>query len=446
MYTAYYSDIIRNILHKKGNIMISVEILKNIIINQKERIKGNYIPREYLSKIERFKNLKHIIVITGHRRAGKSIFLYEIINKFYSKDEIFYINFEDERLIGFNSNDFEQLMETFIRLWGDKKTVFFDEIQNVENWELFINRLYEDGYKIYITGSNSTLLSSELSTHLTGRHIDLTIYPFSMREMLIYNNISYSDIDLYKNTNRAKILSIFDIYINEGGFPEYIISKEKLILEMLFSDVISKDIIMRYNIDKIRAFKDITRYLVSNFSNHFSYNKIKNIFNIGSVHTVKNYVEYLKSTYMIDILEQFSYSLKNIEQYKKKIYLIDNGLGNAIRFRNTRDIGNLYENCVFIELKRRQKEIYFWKDRNGKEVDFLIKSNNKEIELIQVSYDINDNKTYKRETTALLNGLDEFGIKRGTIISESLDEIRKIKGREIHFVPLWKWLLQEKVK
>ncbi len=120
--------------------MISVEILKNIIINQKERIKGNYIPRECLSKIERFKNLKHIIVITGHRRAGKSIFLYEIINKFYSKDEIFYINFEDERLIGFNSNDFEQLMETFIRLWGDKKTVFFDEIQNVENWELFINR------------------------------------------------------------------------------------------------------------------------------------------------------------------------------------------------------------------------------------------------------------------------------------------------------------------
>ncbi|MFH1416309.1 MAG: ATP-binding protein [Elusimicrobiota bacterium] len=420
-------------------------ILKQVIIEQKELLKEpeQYVKREVLKEVPGLIDLKHILVITGHRRSGKSVLLSQIINGFYGKDNVFYINFDDERIAGLNVKDLNRVIEIQISLFGNKKTVFLDEIQNIAGWESFVARLFNEGYKIFITGSNAKLLSSELSTLLTGRHMDIDVYPFSFLEYLKYKGVKYEEKMLYKTADRAKLKKYFEKYLHLGGFPEAVQNDRLDILRSLFTDVITKDVIRRYNIRNVKTMEEIARFLLSNAANEFSYNRIKNVYNLGSVHTAKNYTQYLESTFMFSELPRFSHSVKDTHSKVKKIYVIDNGLMEAVGYSSSQDIGRMYENLVFMELKRRKKEIYYYKDNAGKEVDFIIREGRKVKECIQVCFNIDDIKTQKRETSSLIRAMEKFNLAEGKIITCEKEDAVNEKGKNIKIIPLWKWLLEE---
>ncbi len=427
--------------------MIEEGLLKQVLIEQKEIIKpsSEYVERELIKKVPRFHKLKHIVVITGHRRAGKSVFLSQIIHKYYGIDEVYYLNFDDERLVSLKCEDMNRVMEVLHILFGDKKVIFLDEIQNLEGWERFVARLYNQGYKIYITGSNARLLSSELATLLTGRYVEIELFPFSFREFLIYKGFHIDDMvkqkTYYKTETKAHLRKLLDEYLITGGFPENVRYKESVILRKLFSDVITKDVVNRYKIKEVKTIKEIAHYLLSNSSKEFSYNRIKNIYSLGSVHTVKNYIEYLTSTYMFFELPRFSHSLKEIHTRIKKIYVIDNGLIDAVGFSSSPDIGRLYENLAFVELRRNGADLYYYKDKRGREIDFVVRDKRSVKEAIQVCFNVNNDEVLKREVSGLIYGLKELGLKKGLIITSGLEDRKRIRGYDIKFLPLWKWLL-----
>ena len=425
--------------------MIRETILKQVLIEQRELIKPSleYVERELLPLALSLSKLRHIVVITGHRRAGKSVFLSQIIHKLYGMENVYYLNVDDERLASLKVEDMNSVMEVFMSLFGEKKIIFLDEIQNLDGWERFVSRLHNEGYKIYLTGSNAKLLSSELATLLTGRYIEMEIYPFSFREFLRFRGIEVIEKMLYKTDSRAKIRKLFDEYLMTGGFPEVVHYGKTPILRTLFSDVITKDVVGRYKVRESRTIKEIAHFLISNAAKEFSYNRIKNIYGLGSVHTVKNYVEYLKSTYMFFELSRFSHSLKEVHTKIKKIYIVDNGFIESVGFSSTINTGRLYENLVFDELKRKRKEIYYYKDKAAKEVDFLIRKGKKVKECIQVCSNPGEETTLQREIKGLLIGMDEFNLKKGVIISGNREDEIEISGKRIEFIPLWKWLLVE---
>ncbi|CAD7766681.1 MAG: AAA domain protein [Candidatus Argoarchaeum ethanivorans] len=284
--------------------------LKEIVVQQREELKrkDRGLKRENLEEIGRYLKIPHVLIISGVRRSGKSTLLTQIMSEWYDC-QFYYLNFEDERLISFSAEeDFDILYQVFLELYGEQKTFFFDEIQNVSGWERFVRRMYERDNKFVITGSNARFLSSELATHLTGRHLMTEMYPFSFREFLRLNKAEPGENFEYIAEERAKISKHLSQYIEDGGFPEYLRYGEKEILHRLFGDIIYRDILVRYGIRETKTFQEIANYLMANVSNTVSYNRLKNIFNLGSVNTVKNYAEYLESSFLIFFVDRFSYS------------------------------------------------------------------------------------------------------------------------------------------
>jgi len=415
--------------------------LEQIVLDQKERLskmKEGY-PRDKLSEVPELIKHKINIVVTGHRRSGKSTFLLQWMKKYYHSN-FYYLDFSDERLVDFKTTDFQLLYEIFLEQYGEKDIFYFDELQGKKyDWNRFVNRLYSEGKRFFITGSNADLLSKEISTYLTGRHFDIMIYPFSFKEYLGYHNFNKN----YASTlGKAEAIKYFNNYIKQGGFPEVIVYNTTDILENIYQDVINTDILNRYKIKEEIEFKKMTLFLMSNFAREFSYTSIKNNFNLGSTNTAKKYISYLTNTYLLFELTKYDYSLKKQDTYSKKIYCIDTGLISKTSFNFSENIGRLYENTVFIELKRRGKNIYFWKDKSDYEIDFLITDKNKVNSLIQVAYDLSNPKTKEREVKALLSGLNEFKLKEGIIITKDLDKEEKIDNKIIKYIPIWKWLLE----
>jgi len=415
--------------------------LEQIVLDQKERLskmKEGY-PRDKLSEVPELIKHKINIVVTGHRRGGKSTFLLQWMKKYYHSN-FYYLDFSDERLVDFKTTDFQLLYEIFLEQYGEKDIFYFDELQGKKyDWNRFVNRLYSEGKRFFITGSNADLLSKEISTYLTGRHFDIMIYPFSFKEYLGYHNFNKN----YASTlGKAEAIKYFNNYIKQGGFPEVIVYNTTDILENIYQDVINTDILNRYKIKEEIEFKKMTLFLMSNFAREFSYTSIKNNFNLGSTNTAKKYISYLTNTYLLFELTKYDYSLKKQDTYSKKIYCIDTGLISKTSFNFSENIGRLYENTVFIELKRRGKNIYFWKDKSDYEIDFLITDKNKVNSLIQVAYDLSNPKTKEREVKALLSGLNEFKLKEGIIITKDLDKEEKIDNKIIKYIPIWKWLLE----
>lgn len=313
-----------------------------------------------------------------------------------------------------------------------------DEIQNVQKWERFARRIFEEGYKIFITGSNAKLLSSELATHLTGRYYKIELYPFSFEEFLRFNKVDYDQITSKKE---AKILKNFDSYLEGGGFPEYVKNKKNESLEKIFEDIIYRDLLTRFRIREIKNFKLLINYLFTNFTGETNYNSLKNLLDFKSATTVKNYIEFMQESYMVFELFKYDYSLKKQYVSNKKIYVIDNGIRNAVAFSFTKDSGKLLENMIFLELTRREKDIFYYKGK--KECDFLIRKGLRISEAIQVSQSLDNPETVKRELDGLLEAMEKFKLKKGLIITESQEEERKIKGKKITIVPAWKWLLEK---
>ncbi|MDD3976118.1 MAG: ATP-binding protein [Candidatus ainarchaeum sp.] len=416
------------------------DYLERIILDQSEDLKqiDLGLPRDKLLDLDTQIKSKINIIITGVRRCGKSTLLLQIMNKYY-KNKFYYLRFADERLSDIKIDDYQKIYEIFQSNFNMNNIFFFDEIQGKPNWDKFVNRLYETGNKFYITGSNSELLSKEISTYLTGRHLDVELYPFSFKEYLNFKKIN---LDYRYSKNLIKIEKELNNYIKIGGFPQVVVENNLVLLEEIYEDIINKDILLRYNLNDVAIFKKIALFLISNISKEFSYNSIKKMYDIGNSDTVRNYVYYLKNAYLLFELPKYDYSLKKQESYSKKIYAIDTGLINKLAFSFSENIGRLYENLVFIELKRRNKRIYFWKDKSNYEIDFIILEKNKVTSLIQVVYDLSDLKTKEREIRGLISGLKEFKLKEGIIITKDLDKKEKIDNLTIKYIPLWKWLLE----
>jgi hypothetical protein len=384
------------------------------------------------TKFDKYLKTEQIVVISGIRRSGKSTLLKQFSEKL---KDFYYINFDDERLVDFTIEDFNNLMIVWKKNWK-ANNVLIDEIQNVEKWELFIARLKSEGYKVFITGSNSKLLSSDFATRLTGRYFMIKLYPFSFKEFL-----SFKDVKVGRITSnvKAEILKLFDEYLIEGGFPNHVILKDDEFLETVYKDIIYKDIITKFKIRWIKRFRQFTNFLFTNFTKEINYNSIAKTLEIKSPNSVIDYIEALEESYLIFELFKYDYSQK--EQYRgnKKIYVIDNGMRKTIAFYFSEDRGRFLENMVFIELKRREEEIFYFKNKN--ECDFVIRNREKIIGAIQVCNDLN-NENEKRELSGLVEAMNFFNIKEGLILTGNQEEERIIDNMKIKIVPAWKWLLK----
>ncbi len=425
--------------------------LKELIIEHKEKflLKGGLVRREIQDDIENFIKQKEIILITGVRRGGKSSLMRliseDIISRFkVPATNILYLNFEDERFIEFTVKDFESLYETFIEIENPqgKKYFFLDEIQNIKGWEKWVNRLYEfENVKIFVTGSNATMLSSEISTALTGRNRQIINWPFSFREFLNLKGYAVNKKSLYRSEERAKIKRLFRDYFKLGGFPEVLNIGDTTLLEQYFKDIIYRDVISRYAIRNIKEIKELALFLASNIGTIQSYKNLKNLIGVKSLNTVKNYLGALNDVFLFFCIDFFDYSIKRQIYNPSKIYSIDTALSNSISFKFSQNIGHLYENMVFVELKRKNEEVFYWKSSRGKEVDFVIKKGLKIDKAIQVSVSVSEEKIKDREIKALIDAKNELNPANFIILTEDEEGIETMDGVEVRIMPIWKWLV-----
>ena len=430
---------------------MNIEEIKKIITAQREEIKETFerekiinriIPNE---KLLQFFNHPNILVILGVRRSGKSICSMLL----FREKKFGYLNFDDERIIDIQPNELENVLQAFYELYGsDVDYLILDEIQNVEKWELFANRLRRTK-KVIISGSNSKLLSGELATHLTGRYIDFTLYPFSFNEFLTLSGNQITREDFYSTKRISEIKEKLRTYISLGGLPEaHKFGKAMLI--KTYEDILQKDILLRYKIKHKTTFKELARYLISNYSHEITFTKLKNVSSIKNVHTIKNYVDYLSTAYLIFIVERFSFKLKNQMIAPKKVYCIDTGILNSVSFRASENFGNMLENLVAVDLFRRKSywnpeiEIYYWKDYQQREVDFILKKGPNVEQLIQVTAASEKNEIERREYTSLLKASEELRCKNLLMITWDYEAQERQDDKNITFVPLWKWLLTNK--
>jgi predicted AAA+ superfamily ATPase len=419
--------------------------LKTILKDQRRELEEkfkvtNVVKREFEERGKEFLKSKLVKVTTGIRRCGKSFFTYSLL-----KDLNFgYVNFDEKILLSLNPL---KILSTLIEIHGTINIFFLDEIQNLEGWELFVNKLQRGGHNVFITGSNAKLLSKELATHLTGRHIPLEIFPFSFKEFLAALDFK-EDLETTKGKSLAKHYLVE--FLEMGGFPEVVVEKENpsVYLRTLFYDIIEKDVILRYNIAYKSVIRELALTLISNFCNYVSFRKIKESFKLGSEHTVKNYISYLNEAYLFLGLSKFSYKPKEIERSVKKIYCIDCGMINNVATRFSENRGKFLENLVAIELLRRKNywfnnwEIFYWKDYQQHEVDFVVKEGLKIKQLIQVTYANNRDEIEKREIRALLKASYLLKCDDLLIITWDYEDEIKVNDKTIKCLPLWKWLLK----
>jgi hypothetical protein len=421
--------------------MLTKEQLKQILVSQRETIlnKDYGIERTILNDISKKRNLPHIIVITGMRRSGKSTLLNQIIQKYYHNKNFYYINFEDERLFNFNASNFNDIYESLVDLYGECKTFFIDEIQNIPKFETFVRRFYEQEFKFYITGSSAHLLSKELGTKLTGRHLDIAVKPFSFIEFLSLKNLIVTKQNLYHTETRVKIKKFFEEYLIKGGMPEYLIHNDLELLANIYEDILIKDIAIRYHIENIQVLKEVYIYLINNFSNKFSYNEIKNLLKIGSVNTVKKFISYLEETYFGHIITKFDHSIKKQLINDKKFYLIDTGFLQILSTRLTKDKGWLLENIVFNELHKQFVDVFYYKNKH--ECDFIVTEKKSVKNIIQVTWELNE-KNRERELQGAITAMQALKQKTGLILTFDQEEEIRQGTKKIIVKPVWKWLLE----
>lgn len=411
----------------------------------------------YLEKLKKIIPSEQIIAITGARRSGKSFIMKqlakELINQGLNKNQILTVNFEDPRFIGLNTKLLQQIYEIYLEVLNpkDRPYIFLDEVQEIAGWEKWVRMTHElQKAKIIISGSNAKLLSQELATLLTGRHLDLTVFPLSFKEFLNFNSIQIKD-DLDLIAKRIEIKNLLRKYFEFGSFPRVVIENNKQsILLAYFDDALNKDLIQRYKIKKQEALKSLIKFYLSNISSLITFSSLEKSLNI-SADTIEKFSSYFETAYLLFFLKRFSYKVKEQEKSPRKVYAVDLGLVNAIGFKFSRNIGKLAENLVFLELKRKQiinpdMELYYWKDERHREVDFVIKENSKVKQLIQVCWNLDNFKTKKREFKSLINAMDEFDLQEGLIISEEEERTEVIGNKKIKIYPLWKWLIKTREK
>ena len=408
----------------------------------------------YISRLESLFSSNQVITITGPRRAGKSFVMRQmakqLINKGHNPKDIMHVNLEDPRFTESGVLFLEKIFETYREYISPQNTpiLFLDKIQEIEGFEKWVRMMHElSKAKIIISGSNARILSRELGTLLTGRHLDMEVFPLSFREFLSFNNIALTDkMDLIGKESEIK--SALRKYIEYGSFPEVALSEQKKeILLSYFEDVITKDLLRRFNIKKTQDLRAIAKHYLSNISALSTFKSIERSLDM-SITSVKSYTGYLEQAYLLFPLKRFSFKVKEQEKSPRKIYAIDTGLCNAVGFRFSENDGRLAENVVFVALKRKQNlnpdmELFYWKDVHHREVDFVIKDGLKVTNLIQVCWNVQDEKTKNRELRSLRKAMEELNVTNATVITGETEGEERLHDNTVKLVPLWKWLLAE---
>ncbi|MBI5636013.1 ATP-binding protein [Candidatus Micrarchaeota archaeon] len=388
-----------------------------------------------------------IVSLVGSRRSGKTFYFYQLAKELIAggvaKDRILYVDFSDDRLFELKLSELNALLEAYYELYPSNKTAqkyfFFDEIQDVDGWEAFVRRVAEkEKAQVYVTGSSSKLLSKEIATSLRGRTLAFQLFPLSFREFLSFKGIKLEKGFAYSNA-RFEVKKLLGEYLDYGGFPEVALAEalKHDILSNYYEVMLYRDIVERFSVRNTRLLKRLGKFLLTNVSSQFSinsyYNAVKSEAKV-SKDTVLEYLSYLEDANVVYLTQIFSYSLKTQQANPSKAYCVDNGLRNAVALRFSKDDGRLAENLVFLELKRRGHEVYYW--RGKKEVDFVLRQKDGKLSAINVSY---TDEIDAREAQGLHEFKEKFGARKLTILTKDLDK----KGGGITYLPLWRWLLEK---
>lgn len=435
--------------------MDTKEKLKSVIVEWQGRELPQLQKRRYKLNID----VPHVNDIVGVRRCGKTYYMYQLISELLdrgvSKSKILYLNLDDDRLQPLNGDELQLLIETFREMQEISEEarlyLFLDEIQNFPSWERWVKGIYDrkQNVKIVISGSNASLLSQEISTLLTGRHLSTRMFPFSFAEFLDYHAVEYDLKTLPYSEDKTLVKRRFNEYLEKGGFPETIVYpavQHRETLQSYFDDIIHRDIISRYGIRNPMIFRDLALFCISNIAKPHTYNSLKRLFaNYSSLSTdaIINYIAYLEDAFLLFSVSHYDESLKQQMSKPRKLYCIDTGMINAVSFKLSSDTGRLYENLAFIHLLHSGNEVYYWQDQKGLEVDFIIKQGLNPTQLIQVCSDLSDPQTKEREVNGLLAGMKHFKMQEGIIITADTFGEEEIGGRRVRYVPLWWWLLED---
>ena len=416
----------------------------------KELIKDYFIREKKFKGIKRELEIKDVkdkaISILGPRRAGKTWYMLYLLNTLY-KDSL-YINFEDLAFRNVRAEDFFEILKIFVEVKGfSPKTILLDEVQIVEGWESLVRTLIDREYKVFITGSSSKLLPKEIATQLRGRTINYLLLPFSFREFLVANNFEIKQN--YTFEEKGSLLKFLDRYLKEGGYPEVVFSDEKeKLLKRYFDEIFLSDFVERHKIKSFELGRFLFEFIFQNFGKEISINKIGKTIRERVKFTNKtlyDYIDKLQDTLNVFFVDRFSKSIYIRRSWPKKVYVVDTGISVLVRF--SKDVGKLMENIVFLELLRKTnsaplQEIYYWKDYQQNEVDFVIKEGLDVKQLIQVTYASSKDEIEKREIKALLKASEELKCKNLLIITWDYEDELEIENKKIKFIPLWKWLLE----
>lgn len=381
-------------------------------LNEQQRALRLFKPGVERYLLRNFKpHPSHIEVITGVRRSGKSTFIKQVLLKKYPNAVFF--NFEDSRIYGFEVSDFPKLDELISPYPG---AVFLDEIQNVSGWEVYVRQLHERGIKVFVTGSNASLLSRELGTRLTGRYVRHEVFPFSYSEFLHL-------------TSRKDTHESFEHYLMHGGFPEYLHSYDQEVLQLLLKDIVLRDIAVRHQVRSPRTLMEMALHLISNAGKETTFNSLRKTFGLGSANTASDFLHWMEDAYLLFFLPRFSLKSKNIAVNPRKVYVVDNGLAVANSLSFNEDRVRLLENLVYLNLRRKFGDLYYF--RENKECDFVVMKQKKCLYLIQVCLELNGDNQH-RETQGLREAMDFFNLKEGYILTLKQNDKIKTENKTIH--------------
>ena len=422
------------ILSSRNQILFKT--MRQIVLSQRKERDGllekAYLFRDYQAEAETFIASPLIKLITGPRRAGKSVLTLLLL-----KGKNFaYLNFDDEQLLEKFNED--AVMQALAEVYPDFDYLLLDEIQNLEHWDLWVTKLYRRGINLLITGSNARLLSSEMGTVLTGRYLEIEVLPFSLTECFRYKQQGWTAV---LPDDRARLMLQVEDYMHYGGYPEIINSREitESYLSSLFDSIVLKDIAKRYKIRKTTELYQLATYLVSMFCNEFTYTSL----NFSSKSTLQKFCDYLQQTYLFFYLPRFNNKLKLMQKAPQKVYIVDNGFLASSAFQTSENKGRLLENLVFLELLRRKNKvgdnIFYYRSRNNRETDFVVRERFQVKQLIQVCYDMSGKKTEKRETDGIIECAGELKCDDLLIITWDQEGIMEKDGKTIHVVPYYKW-------
>lgn len=399
------------------------------------------VPRpEYTSRIRSCLDEKQVVVVTGPRRSGKSFLMRQAVKELIAagkdRGEILFVNFEDPRFVRLDTQLLDEIFSVYKEFLAPKgaPVLFLDEVQEITGWERWVRAFHELGKgKICISGSNAKLLSRELGTVLTGRHLDVSVSP-----------LSWEEFRSFKGRDAAPA-PLLNEYLEFGGFPEVALSsrKQELLLSY-FEDILAKDLIRRFRVRKAEQMKSLAKYYFSNIAALATFNSLEKSLGINAA-TIEKFSGYFVDAYLLSFVKRFSWKVREQEKSPRKVYSVDTGLANAVGFRFSQNSGALAENLVFSQLQRRQAadsslEIYYWKDAQHRETDFVLKQGKAATHAIQVCWDIRDERVRQRELKSLRLAMDDLELKEGLVITNEHEEELAAAGKTIRFISLMSFL------